>query len=297
MKLRSRLAPVLNRRNGSSGRETELAARWNQRLALGVTGVLGLTELGVAAGVSLPAGIGLLGLTGGLGYLVRRGERFASRDRERAMHAFAERHADSLRYDAQTGLPNRQQLLDQLEREIARGARYEQQVTLAVAEIARFEEFASLWGEAAADRAVAHVAETLKRVTRSSDYVARLDRDRFAVVLVQCTAEQAHLFAQRVELASGNRPLQAGRGGRLPVYVKLDVAAQQFDPARFRGPLDFLSVAGGDSSPREGGNGKEAPRAGHPLRRQLIRDYYPEGKADDFATAYRHYRGVDERAG
>jgi diguanylate cyclase (GGDEF)-like protein len=120
--------------------------------------------------------------------------------------------AAALYVDSETGLPNRNQLIDQLAREIARAERYQHPLTLAVVEIERMDDIEAGWGTDATTRAIAHVAKTMGRVTRASDFLSRVDAGRFAVALIQCTNEQAKRFAERVELAVRNRPIRAGRG-------------------------------------------------------------------------------------
>ena len=224
-----------------------------------------------------------------------------------AQSAAAREHAEST-IDLETRLPSRLQLIEQLVRDIARAQRYSHDLTLAVVEIARFEDFRASWGPETTRSAVLHVAETLRRVTRSSDFVARLDSARFAVLLIQCDETQAGLFGDRLSLAVSNRPLRSATSVRVPLYVGVDVAATQYSAERFRGPLDFLSTAGGDLVPesepvpaRVPGAERVAARprtlAADPraLRRQLVRDYYPEGQAADFADAYREHRNRARR--
>ncbi len=283
--------------------ETAEAARFNHRVTMGVTGALLLVEVGVAAFVSPAAGVLLLAGTGALGFLEHRSQRFATVVRERTMEAQAEKQAEALRTDVETGLPNRQLLIEQLSREIARVDRYNHQLTLCITELDQAEHLASLWGVSARDAAILHAGETLKRLARTSDFVARLDDHHFATVLVQCTGEQGKAFAARVGVAIGNRPIQAGRNGRLPVYVQVTSRTLQFDPDRFRGPLDFLSAAGGDVVPSDSVHvaarrrGEVSRADAHELRRRLVKDYYPQGEAQDFATAFRNYLKPNRKAG
>ena len=225
-----------------------------------------------------------------------------------------EAEAAALYVDSETGLPNRNHLLDQLAREIARAERYQQALTLAVVEIERMDDIEAAVGTDAVTRAIAHVTKTMNRVTRTSDFLARVDDHRFAVALIQCTGEQAKKFADRVELAVSNRPIRAGSRMRgVPVYLSVKVTTLQYDRTRLRGPLDFLSRAGGEMEVREErtvlpkgatrhpqkAQAAEAPLARESerlnLRRQAERDYYPDGTAADFAEAYQAFRG--KRAG
>ncbi len=252
------------------------AARKNHWFVLGTLGVIVLAEVVVAVSYAPGLGMFLLGVTGTLGFLEHRGERFASFDRRRAMERYAEQRTEALRSDTETGLPNRQLLIEQLTREIARAERYHEPVTLAVVRIGQFEQLIGHWGRETTHDAVLHVAETLRRISRQSDFVARLDESRFCVVLVQCSEEQASIFGERISVAVANRSLHAGAEGKLPLFVNCDVSALEYDAERFRGPLAFLSAAGGElaQQPRVGG---VSLRDGHALRRQLIGNHASDG--------------------
>jgi len=298
-------------------------------------GTLLLGELGVLA-VAPPVGVLLLGSTLGLGGVVVRGlhrlEAAATGQRREA--ALAE--PEGMFVDLESGLPSRQNLIEQLSREIARAQRYSHDMSIITVGVAQFEGLRACWGEETAGLAAMHVARTLARVTRASDFLARIDPSHFAVVLMQCNAEQAAIFGERVSLAVSNRPLTSGSKVRVPLYVSVETNPLQYHPAKYRGPLDFLSAAGGEvmppvqerRKPAAAGGGRVLPlvstrlpladgtgtsagtgiRVPQPaersaiasdpraLRRQLMRDYYPEGKAVDFAEAYRAQRSGARKA-
>ena len=201
-----------------------------------------------------------------------------------------------------------QQKVDQevfyVARDIARCERYSHSLTLAVVRISQFEEMRAWWGDATARIAVAHVAETLKRITRASDFLSRLDESTFAVLLLQCSGRQAALYGDRVSLAVSNRPLSSASNVKVPLYVGVEVNALEYDSTRFRGPLEFLSVAGGDVSTapairRVMHPGQRAALAAdtRSLRQQLVKDYYPGGEMKDFADAYKEARNRTRHAG
>ena len=257
--------------------------------------VLLLSEAGVAVQYSGTAGLILMVSTAGLGAFVYRGlESFAG---------ISGRSNDetSPLIDSATGLPTRQQLIDTLSRDIARSERYAHSLTLAVVRISQFEEMRASWGPATSKNAVAHVSETLKRITRASDFLCRLDESRFAVVLLQCSGRQAGLFADRLSLAVSNRPLKSASNVKVPLYVGVEVTALEYDSSRFRGPLEFLSLAGGDvmteRTLRSPGGGRSMAADPRGLRQQLVKDYYPGGEMKDFAEAYREARNRNRHAG
>jgi len=265
-------------------------------LSRALLALLAAGEVIVLARFSPPLGVVLLATTAALWGLAGRSRALDAARRAREVEAAAVGHSEAFFRDSQTGLPNRQHLIDQLTRDIARSQRYSQDLTLVVIEVARMPDLLAAWGPDVGDRAMLHVAETLGRVTRNSDFLARIDDERFAVVLTQCNADQARIFGERALLAVSNRPLKTGAGARVPVYVSIDYSAAQYAPSSHRGPLDFLSTAGGDVvTSRETRRNlaqpaRKAPMDHRLLRQQLVHDYYPDGKVLDFAHAYKAFR-------
>lgn len=267
-----------------------------RRAALALAAVLLLGELVVAVRYSGSVGTLMIVSTAGLGAFLYRGIQ--------SLSGRPPSDDDVLRaplVDAETRLPTRQHLIDTLSRDIARSQRYSHSLTLAVVRINQFDELKGSWGGGTATQAVNHVADTLRRVTRASDFLARLDEARFAVVLLQCSGRQSALFADRLTLAVSNRPLKSTANVKVPHYVGVEVSALEYDASRYRGPLEFLSLAGGDvvtERPRAA-PGHRAAMAADPrsLREQLVRDYYPNGEVKDFADAYREARNRNRHAG
>lgn len=268
-----------------------------RRIAVSLACILLLAEFAVVLRFSGTIGAVLLASTAGLAAYSYRGLQALATASARAEDPDA--HRDLV--DPETRLPNRQQLIDTLARDIARSERYRHPLTLAVIRIAQFDEIRTAWGIGTARQAVLHVAETVTRVTRASDFLARLDETRFAVILLQCTGQQAAAYADRVTLAASNRPVRSSAHLKVPLYVGVEVTTLEYDAQRFRGPLEFLSHAGGDvaieglRAPRGARTGLAAdPRA---MRQQLVRDYYPGGELKDFAEAYREARSRNRHAG
>lgn len=271
------------------------------------TAIFALSEAVVFLWLSRVVGVSLVLSSAGLVIIFR--QQLHERVRAAGTRSYADPQEDTdASHDPETRLPNRLLLIEQLSRDIARAQRHAHELTLAVVEISRFEEFRASWGVEMSRTAAVHVADTLRRVVRSSDFVARLDAARFAVLLSPCDNAGAVSFGERLSLAVSNRPLRSTTTVRVPLYVCVDVSAMQYRSDCFRGPLDFLSAAGGDliaeDMPRAGrpGGQQRAPNealslAADPqaLRRQLVRDYYPDGQVTEFADAYREHRNRGRR--
>lgn len=278
------------------GPDRRLALLRRTVLATGV--LLLVAESAVAIRYSGSTGLILIITTAGLSAFVYRGIE--------ALNPSAAGTAEAIAafFDEETGLPGRQQLIDTLSRDIARCERYSHALTLSVVNISQYEELRSAWGDATAHLAVTHVVETLRRITRASDLLCRLDQSTFAVILLQCNERQAALFGDRLSLAVSNRPLKSASKTKVPLYVGVDMNPVEYDAMRFRGPLDFLSFAGGEvvapllSQTRRSNLAREAAIAdAQELRDQLGQDYYPGGEMKDFAEAYREARNRNRHAG
>jgi GGDEF domain-containing protein len=245
------------------------AVEANHRLILGTLGLTVVAE-GVMAVLFSPVAGGLMFASSGvLGFLTGRSQRLARAEVTRTQHPLLGHLAKTAYADMETGLPTQQPLVEQITRDIARAERHQEPLTLAIIRITRVQ------GDPADPlEVVRHVAETLKRVTRASDYLARIEEFRFAALLADCPQDNAAIFAERATVAIANQPLLTGER---PAYVHCDVGTLQYNPERHRGALGFLreAVANGRieasaSSESMARLGELRADGGHALRRQLL---------------------------
>ncbi len=226
--------------------EFAVAIQKYRRATWVLVGVLALLEAIVFVSLSHFVGLLLFSCTGGIAIATGRIQWMSGLVRDQREHEEKERSQQAFYRDDETGLPNRQNLIETLGRDISRSVRRSEELTLAVIRVARLDDLRAAWGKDAAPMAIAHVSTTLLRIARNSDFLARIDEDRFAMLLVGCDEQQAGLFADRAVLAVANRPLEARGRMKVPVYVSIEVTALQYDAEKYRGPLEFLSAAGGD---------------------------------------------------
>lgn len=105
--------------------------------------------------------------------------------------------ADAL-LDPATGLDTPLLWNQRLHDEHARGVRYGRPATVVVCELDGLERLVGRFGQAAADRLVPAVANTLRREARRSDHVARLGPGRFGVLLPEADEVTAINYVERV---------------------------------------------------------------------------------------------------
>ena len=95
--------------------------------------------------------------------------------------------------------------------ESARCRRYHRPVTVAIVEVVGLSDLAAEWGWDVAERALAACARRLAREIRSSDHIARIESNRFGVLLTETTEIEAINFVERAR-SSCERELAPYRG-------------------------------------------------------------------------------------
>jgi diguanylate cyclase (GGDEF)-like protein len=85
--------------------------------------------------------------------------------------------------DPLTGLANRRQLIDLLQREFNRARRYRRPLGLLYLDLDGFKSINDRFGHMFGDEILRNVATTLRAVLRSTDLLARIGGDEFAVLL------------------------------------------------------------------------------------------------------------------
>jgi diguanylate cyclase (GGDEF)-like protein len=87
------------------------------------------------------------------------------------------------RFDALTGLANRQLLMDRLRMALARSKRFERQLAIMYIDLDHFKPINDTWGHAAGDAILREASQRMKEAVREVDTVARLGGDEFVVVI------------------------------------------------------------------------------------------------------------------
>ncbi len=103
--------------------------------------------------------------------------------------------------DALTGLPDATAFHRLVADEDARIARYHRGATIVVFELDGLERLTERLGPDAADRIIPPMADTLRRLARGADHVARLGPGRFATLLPETDEISAINYVERVRRA------------------------------------------------------------------------------------------------
>lgn len=157
--------------------------------------------------------------------------------------------------DSLTGLYNRRHFHTTLTEEMARSARYNGPLSLAIFDLDNFKPFNDTYGHQEGDAILRLVAQCLGSVFRSTDHAFRLGGDEFAVLLVETDLENAGQVMERFRTHfAGKWPQKMAYLGRKlrPVTISIGVSQvagrEQADKFQLRTDLAMYEAkkAGGD---------------------------------------------------
>jgi diguanylate cyclase (GGDEF)-like protein len=142
-------------------------------------------------------------------------------------------------HDALTHLANRRLLFDRMEHAILIANRYGGRVGVLYVDVDAFKTINDSYGHGVGDRALLHVAESMRCSARQSDTIARLGGDEFAILLpfVDDHDDALHVATRLLETVA--RPL-AVDGHDIDVRVSIGVAVAE---GGGRAPDDLIRYA------------------------------------------------------
>jgi len=139
----------------------------------------------------------------------------------------AEYHEELYRmalFDGLTGIHNKRYLLDHLEREIARSARYGRPLSLVMLDVDHFKQINDTLGHLAGDLVLKGLAQRLRPKVRKYDLLARYGGEEFAVVLSETSKKDALEIAEKFRIAVEAVPFEFG-GKSFRVTISAGVAS------------------------------------------------------------------------
>jgi diguanylate cyclase (GGDEF)-like protein len=125
--------------------------------------------------------------------------------------------------DELTGLGNYRFLRERLAEEVALARRHGEPLALAIMDLDNFKSINDTYGHLAGNRVLREVAETLRRVTRESDIVARFGGDEFALIMPLTIRDEAEVAAQRIHHAIRRLTVKVS-GGTVRVSTSIGLA-------------------------------------------------------------------------
>lgn len=106
------------------------------------------------------------------------------------------------RTDQLTGLPNRRAWDEELIRQVARATRKQTPMCVAMVDLDRFKDYNDTNGHLSGDQLLAEAALAWQSTLRVSDYIARYGGEEFALLMPDCSVDDADLVLERVRTAT-----------------------------------------------------------------------------------------------
>jgi diguanylate cyclase (GGDEF)-like protein len=117
------------------------------------------------------------------------------------LHGKTEQLSQLANTDVLTNLANRRFLIEQLEREFARAKRYRRPLSLIYLDLDGFKSVNDQFGHIIGDEMLRSAALSMRAVLRSTDLLARIGGDEFAVLLPETSVKNALGVAQKLSRA------------------------------------------------------------------------------------------------
>jgi diguanylate cyclase (GGDEF)-like protein len=130
--------------------------------------------------------------------------------------------------DPLTHIPNRRFLLQSLERELLRSARYHRPLALVLFDVDHFKAVNDQFGHPGGDDALRQLADRALRGVRSIDLVARFGGEEFVVVMPETDLKAAMMVAERLRQSVAAEPFHIHTAGeRQPITISVGVAVAE----------------------------------------------------------------------
>ncbi|MDX6387084.1 MAG: hypothetical protein QOD85_886, partial [Gaiellaceae bacterium] len=138
------------------------------------------------------------------------------------LHRIVERQA---LVDSLTGLANRRSLEETLRSELARAARFNDQVCLVLADLDDFKQVNDKHGHPVGDQVLKEFASALRATVRESDVAGRWGGEEFALVLTGTDSVGGARLAERARARIEGRSIHGPDGVELGVTASFGVAS------------------------------------------------------------------------
>ena len=142
--------------------------------------------------------------------------------------------------DGLTELYNHRYFQDTLRQQIEISRRYNQPVSLIICDIDFFKKFNDTYGHQAGDAVLRQVAQTLKKNSRTTDFVCRYGGEEMSIILPNTKADEALLLANRICAAVAEKPFHITPVDTADVTISLGVATF---PDNAQTPQDLIEWA------------------------------------------------------
>jgi diguanylate cyclase (GGDEF)-like protein len=131
----------------------------------------------------------------------------------------------SATYEGLTGLLRREAVLEQLDRELERAARYGRPLAVAMADLDHFKRVNDRHGHLAGDALLRQVSQVLSGSLRSTDWIGRYGGEEFLLVLPETGLAGAAAFAEKIRGRVEEMSVPVEDGPPIRATVSIGLAA------------------------------------------------------------------------
>jgi len=140
--------------------------------------------------------------------------------------------------DGLTQIHNKRYFMDFLDREMARCARYERDLSLALFDLDHFKSLNDTYGHLAGDHVLRRMAQVVSRRIRREELFARYGGEEFAIVLPETQAARAHTVGEEIR-ALIEAEVFSFDGEDIRITISLGIASMTDQQE----PNEFIKIA------------------------------------------------------
>ncbi len=140
------------------------------------------------------------------------------------------RLSEAISTDTLTGLSNYRFFLQSLAQELERTQRSGQPTSLMMIDIDHFKQVNDTWGHETGNKALKHVAKSIRQTVRRLDIPCRYGGEEFAVILPDTGLQASIQVAERIRTLIAESPLPHG-DQQLSFTVSIGIATYQLNSA------------------------------------------------------------------
>ena len=126
--------------------------------------------------------------------------------------------------DGLTELYNHRYFQETLKQQLDIAKRYNQSVSLIICDIDFFKKFNDTYGHQTGDAVLRQVAQTLKKTSRTTDFVCRYGGEEMSIILPNTGSEEAMRLAERICKSVADKPFHITPVDTAPITISLGVS-------------------------------------------------------------------------
>jgi diguanylate cyclase (GGDEF)-like protein len=142
--------------------------------------------------------------------------------------------------DGLTKLMTRKYFMYIASKELEKCIRYSRVMSVGMLDIDHFKKFNDTYGHQAGDAVLKQVAQTLKKNSRTTDFVCRYGGEEMSIILPNTSAEEALFNAKRINKAVAERDFQVNAEETSKVTISVGVSTF---PDNAETPQDLIEYA------------------------------------------------------